>query len=126
MFQVLRAKELSEMKKYGVGQSSPGSGSAGGSPMVSPSIASKSSELLNTAQSDVDPLAWKDYWKKSIVVMVHGARFSWSFDGDVFAINGSAGMVKIPAGTKIVMLTPWIWVVRDRHDHVTGLIHNGL
>ena len=42
--------------------------------------------------------------------MVHGARFSWSFDGDVFAINGSAGMVKILAVTKIVMLMPSIWV----------------
>ena len=45
----------SAMKKYGMGQSSTGSDSAGGSPMVSPSIASKSSELWNTAQSDVDP-----------------------------------------------------------------------
>ena len=59
--------------------------------------------------------------------MVHSARISGCFDGDVFAINGSAGMMKIPAGTKLVTeLTPYIWVVRDRHDLITVLVCNGL
>ena len=118
-----------------MGLLSPRSSSASGSSRVLPSSASKSSELLNTAQSDVDPdklilsinKPQKDYREESLVVTVHCARVSRSFDGDMFAVMGSTGMVKIPAGTKLLtQLTPCIWVVRDSHDLVTILVHNGL